>query len=431
MKTLEPTQPSELAGILQSAEKKPGRIKLIALGLTLTAVLALVWGARQKRAGEAAPAYLTEPITRGDLNLTITATGTLQPTNKVTIGSEISGLVVEVLVQSNDRVIRGQPLAKLDPTKLAQQSDSARAAVRSAEAKVLQAEATLRQNDATLARHQELHRLSAGRLPATADLEAATAAVERARGDLASAQALVAETRAALQVTENDFAKTIIRSPIDGLVLTRNIEPGQTVAATFTAPELFVIAENLERLKLTVAIAEADIGQVRASQAATFAVDAWPDRAYSAVVAKVAFGSAVVDNVVTYQAELQVDNADLTLRPGMTATVDIRAAERKNVLLVPTPAFRFVPVEKPSAATAQKSLAQSLVPLPPTQPGKSTPLTLEKTPPGTARLWVLREGEPHPVIVRPGISDGRRTEVSADALTAGLPVVLRLNNPVP
>jgi HlyD family secretion protein len=431
MKTIVNPKPAELAGLIESSGARAGRVRLLLILAAVIIVAVVIWGARARGAATAAPDYVTEAITRGDLSLTITATGTLQPTNKVTVGSEISGLVKEVLVQANDRVARGQPLARIDATKLTLQAQSARATVRSAEARVQQAEATVRQSASTLARQQELRALSGGRLPSAADLETSTAAVDRARADLASAQAAVAEAQASLQVLESDLEKTVIRSPIDGLVLTRSVEPGQTVAAAFAAPELFVIAESLDRLKLTVSIAEADVGHLAVDQPAAFTVDAWPQRTYAAAVAKVAFGSSVTDNVVTYRSELQVANPDLSLRPGMTATVDIRVAERKQVLLVPTPALRYAPpVADARDEAAKKSLVQSLVPLPPR--GAATPTVApEKSAPGQSRLWVLRTGAPQPVVVRTGLSDGRMTEVSGDSLAAGDRVILRLNRPTP
>ena len=376
--------------------------------------------------------FVTESLKRGDISLTITATGNLEPTNEVTVGSELSGTTLEVYVDTNDRVTKGQPLAKLDTTKLSQQTAASRAAVVSAKAKVAQAEATLKESEADLARQQELHRLSGGKVPSAAELATSVATADRAKADLLSAQAAVGEAEAQVLINESDLSKAVIKSPIDGIVLTRDLEPGQTVAASFTAPELFVIAEKLEHMKLKVAVAEADIGRVATDQHASFTVDAWPSRAYSASVLKVSYGSAVTDNVVTYETELQVANTDLSLRPGMTATADIRVAESKNVFLVPSAALRFDPAASASqpASAAKKSFVQSLTPMPPRQnskPGKTE--APAKSAPGSARIWVLRDGRPEAIPVTIGIADERYTEVSGEGLTEGLPVITRATTP--
>jgi len=388
------------------------------------------WWSRVEKAKNQVPAYVTEILKRGKISLTITATGNLAPTTEVTVGSELSGTTLEVYVDFNDRVTKGKPLAKLDTSKLAQQTESSRATVRSAQAKVAQAEATVKESAATLARQQELHRIS---VSSTSDLEASIATADRARADVLSAQALVGEAEAQVRINENDLSKAIIKSPIDGIVLMRSIEPGQTVAASFTAPQLFVIAEKLERMKLEVSIAEADIGRVAKGQSATFTVDAWPDRAYTAIVSTVSYGSVVKDNVVTYEADLEVSNDDLSLRPGMTATADIRVAESTNVFLVPTAALRFVPASAIVAVpcAAKKSFVQSLIPMPTRRSNRPTGTdTNGKSAATAAQIWVLRNGHPESIAVQIGLSDGRNTEISGAGLTEGMLIVLRANTPL-
>lgn len=424
---------SDLASVLNPAAGSRPRLR-IALILAPVVVCAAAFFAWQYAvaARPAVSPFVTEPLKRGDIGLTITATGNLEPTNEVTVGSELSGTTLEVYVDTNDRVTKGQPLAKLDASKLAQQTAASRAAVVSAKAKVTQTEATLKESEAALARQQELHRLSGGKVPSKSDLDTAVATADRAKADLLGAQAAVGEAEAQVLINESDLSKAVIRSPIDGIVLTRSIEPGQTVAASFTAPELFIIAENLEHMKLDVAVAEADIGRVAKDQKATFTVDAWPSRAYTANVLKVSYGSAVTDNVVTYETELEVANTDLSLRPGMTATADIHVAESKQVFLVPSSALRFNPAAAtPAAATAQKkTFVQSLTPIPSRQsrssgkPGVST-----KSSPGSARIWVLRNGQPEAIPVTIGLSDERHTEISGDGLAEGLAVITRANAP--
>jgi HlyD family secretion protein len=388
---------------------------------------------RRSGAAGALPAFETEPLRRGDIALTVTATGTLQPITQVTVGSELSGIVLRVFVDTNDRVTKGQALAELDTTKLLQTTETSRASERSAEAGVAQVEATLRQAEAALARDRELRRISAGTLPSQADFDVAVATEAQASANLKSAQAAVDQARAQVRSNEYDLSQAVIRSPIDGIVLTRSVEPGQTVAASFTAPELFVIAQKLERMKLNVGIAEADIGRVAPGDRAEFTVDAWPSRLYAATVSKVAYGSDITDNVVTYQTELDVANDDLSLRPGMTATADVSVASRTGVFVVPTAALRFDPAQARAAleavAAAKKASSQSLLPGANRDSAKPPEPAEDRQILGSARIWTLRNGRPVAVPVQLGISDGRQTEISGPGLAEGLPVVTRANTP--
>jgi len=383
------------------------------------------WWSRIEKAKNQVPPYVTEILKRGDISLTITATGNLAPTTQVIVGGELSGTTLEVYVDFNDRVKLGTPMAKLDTSKLSQQTEISRATLKAAQAGVAQAEATVKESAAALNRQREL---SQAKLVSTADYEVTIATAGRADADLLSAQAVVGEAEAQVRINEYDLSKAIIKSPIDGIVLTRSIEPGQTVAASFTAPQLFIIAEKLERMKLNVAIAEADIGRVAAGQKSTFTVDAWPDRSYTASVSKVSYGSAVTDNVVTYLAELEVSNDDLSLRPGMTATADIRVAESTNVFLVPTAALRFVPAAAAAPTSAKKSFVQSLIPMPTRNSNRPTDTDTTVKSSG-AHIWVLRDGRAESIAVKLGLSDGRNTEISGVGLTEGMVVILRANAP--
>ena len=383
------------------------------------------WWSRIEKAKNQVPPYVTEILKRGDISLTITATGNLAPTTQVIVGGELSGTTLEVYVDFNDRVKLGTPMAKLDTSKLSQQTEISRATLKAAQAGVAQAEATVKESAAALNRQREL---SQAKLVSTADYEVTIATAGRADADLLSAQAVVGEAEAQVRINEYDLSKAIIKSPIDGIVLTRSIEPGQTVAASFTAPQLFIIAEKLERMKLNVAIAEADIGRVAAGQKSTFTVDAWPDRSYTASVSKVSYGSAVTDNVVTYLAELEVSNDDLSLRPGMTATADIRVAESTNVFLVPTAALRFVPAAAAAPTSAKKSFVQSLIPMPTRNSNRPTDTDTTVKSSG-AHIWVLRDGHAESIAVQLGLSDGRNTEISGVGLTEGMGVILRANAP--
>lgn len=429
----------ELARIVQEAGKPRSNRKWLAL-MVIIGLSGAVWFVLSKKSqeGQQSIAFVTESLKRGDLSLDITVTGNLEPTNEVTVGSELSGIVLEVYKDTNEHVIFGEPLVKLDTSKLEAQIESSRAALNSAKARVTLANATLKESQASLSRLQNLQEISLGKAVSTADLDTAIASAERAQADGLSAEASVGEAEAQLRINERDLEKAVIKSPIDGIVLTRNIEPGQTVAASFTAPELFVIAEKLEHMKLIVAVAEADIGHVSAGQNASFTVDAWPDRVYHAKVTKVFYGSSVTDNVVTYQAELEVDNKDLTLRPGMTATADIKAAEAKGQFIVLNEALRFDPVDALSKTgkgeKSERSFMQALMPRPSRNTAKSkgnASALSAVAKAGNYRVWVLDVGEPRSIPVKLGITDERRTVISGEGLSEDLAVILRTQAAVP
>lgn len=423
----------DLAKIVRGGRPKPVRkwIAIILILLLLGAGFTYYKG--RSSAEQNKPVFVTEPLKRGDLSLGITATGNLQPTNKVTVSSELSGICEAVYVDTNDEVKKGQEIAKLDTRKLDQQTAKTRATLAAAEARVVQSEATVRESTASLTRLKDLHELSGGRTPSKAEMDTAIAAADRAKADLENLTAAVAGAKADLAANESDLSKAIIRSPVDGVVLTRSLEVGQTVAASFNAPELFVIAEDLRKMELLVSVAEADVGQVEGGQNATFTVDAWPGRIYNAKVKKVSYGSTIVDNVVTYQAELEVSNDDLTLRPGMTATATIDVAERENVLIVPATALRFRPQEpgeKTGAGPQQKkTFIQSITVQFPRRSGGRRPEggrdggSGDKH--GEATLWILSGGEPRSVSVKTGLSDGRNTEITTGEIKEGDPVITR------
>ena len=309
----------------------------------------------------AAPVFVTEAASKGNLTLSVAANGTLQPTTSVNIGSELSGTVLRVLVDVNDKVKKGQVLVELDTAKLNDQVARSRAALSAAIARVAQTAATVKEAKGNLARLEEVMRLSDGKVPSQAELDSGHAVLERALADGLSAQANVTEARAAAATDETNLSKASIRSPIDGVVLTRSVDPGNAVAASLQAVTLFTLAEDLRKLRLQVNVDEADVGAVKVGQKASFTVSAYPSRKYPAKIYRVAYGSTITENVVTYTTYLEVDNSDLSLRPGMTASATITATERQAVLLVPNTALRFTP-SLGAGAKAKGGIVSSLLP---------------------------------------------------------------------
>ena len=368
-----------------------------------------------------APRYETETVNRGHLEVTVSATGNLQPTNQVDVGSELSGIVDSVLVDINDRVKKGQVLARLDVSKLNDQTAKSRAALASAEAGVEQAQATVIESHANLQRLQEVFKLSGGKVPSKAEMETAKATATRAVANLAAAKASVTQARATLSSDDTNLAKASIRSPINGVVLARKVEPGQTVAASLQAPVLFTLAEDLSQMELQVNVDEADVGQVQQGQQASFSVDAYPGRKYPATISRVSFGSQVSEGVVSYPTVLKVSNDDLSLRPGMTATAEISTASRDNALLVPNAALRFTPATNGAKKTDSGGILASLLPRMPRAPSTRAPRNGNEK--GTKQVWVLKDGQPVPMKIKTGLSNGRMTEVLEGELKPGMQVI--------
>jgi HlyD family secretion protein len=320
------------------------------------------------------------------------------------------------LVDYNSRVEAGQVLAELDTDKLGATVESARAKLNAAKAKVEEAEATVVETQRIYERRQTL---AAREITPVHELDLARAAHERAVASLASARAEVEVAEADLRLKETDLAKACICSPINGVVLKRNVDPGQTVASTLQAPVLFSIAENLTQMEVQVDVDEADVGEVKEGQTATFAVDAYPDRRFPATIRELRFASETVQGVVTYKAVLAVDNSELLLRPGMTATAEIIVDEVQDVLLVPNAALRFSPPAETSDHEKGGFLG-GLLPGPPRFRAASAP---EET--GPARqIWTMRDGAPVAVAIIAGATDGNRTEVKEGEIEAGEAVIV-------
>ena len=472
--------------------------------------------------GSQAVSYTTQAVDRADLNVSIMATGNLEPLNDVDIGTELSGTVAAVMVEANDQVKKGQILAKLNTDQLEDTITKAKAALASAEsgvaqakAKILQADADIKQSRASIQKSQssilqsqasqdqaiaqvmqarstenearanynrlnQLYQKSGGKIPSRSDLEASKATFDRAQAahasakasaqsavaSISSAKADLASTRAgdssvsaaklsaqaALKSAESDviqaqatlrsaqtnLSKAIITSPIDGVVLARSIETGQTVASSLSAPTLFTIAEDLLKMELQVSVDEADVGQVKAGLPATFTVDAWPGRKYKGNTTRVSLSADTSESVISYLTLLSVDNKDLSLRLGMTATANIETQSRSNALRVPNTALRFTPASnEPSKsskaerpARASNSGGDFLSKLVPNQRrdrggqrNKNNTSKETVAPTKQQTVWVLEDGKLQAIEVETGITDGKYTEIVSGGLREGMEVI--------
>ncbi len=402
-------------------------IKWAVLALIVLAV-ALFW---LKRNGAGTVQYVTQEVTQGDLVITVTATGNLEPRNQVDIGVELSGTVRDVNVDVNDVVKAGQLLAVLDTTRLQAQVLQAQSSLASAEARVAQSDASAKEAKANYQRLLKVRELSNNKLPSQQDLDVAEATVARADADAAASRAAAAQARASLETVQTDLSKAQIRSPINGVVLVRSVERGQTVAASLQAPVLFTLAEDLKKMELHVAVDEADVGSVEVGQKATFTVDAYPNRRFSAHITQVhlasnntqkstsstgsSASSATSTGVVTYETVLEVDNSEQLLRPGMTATAEIVTTNVENAVLIPNAALRFTPEGQnvfgaPAAQQQQRSALSAIMPGPMRRPGAGG----QQQGNGARRMgraWVLENGKPALAIFKPGATDGRMTQV--------------------
>jgi HlyD family secretion protein len=378
---------------------------LVAAGVVVALLL-------PSRGGE--PRYVTAKVTRGNLTVIVTATGTLQPTNQVDVGSELSGIIKTVEADFNDMVEVGQVLARLDTTRLEAQVLQSEAALRAAEARVRESAANEDEMRRKLARAKDL---ANQKFVSDEALVTAQAAFDRAVAVLQTARSQVEQARATLAVDRTNLAKAAIRSPINGTVLSRKVEPGQTVAATLQAPVLFTLAEDLTKMELHVDVDEADVGQVRMGQPATFTVDAYPGRAFPSKVTEVRNAAKTVSGVVSYETVLAADNAELLLRPGMTGTANITVNQLQDVVLVPNPALRFTP----PAAPAARTFVSRLLPIPP------RPTTPNVGQAGADRrhqqVWILKDDAPVAVPVVVGATDGRMTQIVGGEVQPGLEVL--------
>jgi len=410
--------------VVKRPKARRGRwIALLVVLLGAGGASAAVW--KQKTAPAQGTQYQTHKVERGDLRVSVTATGTLKARNTVEVGAEITGRVLQVHVNFNNKVTRGQVLAEIDTETYDARVEEARAQLTAATASLQNARATA--NEAKLKLDRGKPMLEQGVL-SKQDFETLEANHERAKSQVVSAGAQVTLAQASLKVAQTNLSKAVIRSPIDGVVLNRAVEPGQTVTSGLQTPVLFVLAADLGELQLNVQVDEADVGSVREGQEATFTVDAYARRTFSSKVLAVKNMPTTGTSVVTYEAWLAVDNEKRLLRPGMTATATIIVDERKNVLLVPNAALRFNPNRRQNSGQQQQQ-AGSFDQLLPTN--RRPPNQNKRAPGGSGNggareptLWLPTSGEPKRVTVELGPSDGVRTEVISSEINEGTEIIL-------
>jgi HlyD family secretion protein len=382
--------------------------------LWITLILLLIGGLKLILSeSKSAPTvtFDTRPLKRGDITLTVTATGKLAPVTQVDIGIEVSGTVADIFADFNDSVKTGQVLAKLDTTKLEAQLKQSQGTLAQAQARLLDAQATVIERQRSLEFLQQAQALSGGQLPAKQELITAQANLKRALAQQALIHGQIFQAEGALKLDQTNLNKASIKTPIDGIVLDRRIEKGQTVAASLQTPLMFTIAKNLTEMELHVDVDEADVGKVNVGQAASFTVDAYPDKHFPATVSQVRYAPQTVGGVVTYETILLVNNADLYLRPGMTATADISIQTAKNVWLVPSAALRFSPEDREKSE--EPSFLDKILPR-----GMKGSYSVKKRgqrneAKSLITLWILKNNQPQPLPVTLGISDGEFYQISS------------------
>ena len=402
-----------LLGIGKETRSRLFRWRNLLWAVVAVVVVAAIYGLWPVTGTRAPVRYVTEPAVRGNLTVIITATGSAQPITQLNVSSELSGTIRKVFVDYNSPVTTGQALAELDTDKLEATVQNSRAKLESAKAKVADAAASIEEKRAEYERKKTLAttNISSGR-----DLELAKANYDKAIAQHAIAVADVGVAEADLHLNEINLAKGTIRSSIDGIVLKRGVDPGQFVATSLQAPVLFVIAEDLRRMEVQVDVDEADVGKVKIGQQVNFSVDAYPDRKFPAEVRDIRFGSETVQGVVTYKAVLTIDNSELLIRPGMTATAQVVVQEVADALLVPNGALRF----SPPPSQPSRGFLKTLLPGAPA----FRPPSKQEQAGRSQRVWALRDGEPVAIPVVVGSTDGRRTEILKGEISPKEPIII-------
>ena len=424
---------NNMSDILNLERPRYRRRKAVFLAVILLAVSGgLLWKFRSPGDAQDSSAFETEAVRKGRLKVVVSATGTLKPVNQVDVGTEVSGIIREVSVDFNDPVEKGQILAKLDASRLEATKLQSEASLEVARAEFAKAQSDVAEVKNSLERLQKTYRLSKGKVPAKQDLDTAETKFKVAQAQVKVARANIAKAEAKLEADISELAKATIFSPITGIVLNREVDTGQTVAASLQAPVLFTLAEDLTHMMLYVSVDEADVGQVKEGQAAEFIVDAYPDKTFPAQITQVRFAPQTENGVVTYECLLEVDNSDLLLRPGMTATAEIMVQNEQDVLLVPNAALRFKPSRPASAVSShggadagsngRSSIVSKLFPRPNRRRKSGAREEIERK--GPAKVWILQNGQPVPMAVRTGPSDGIHTRILEGDLKPGQQVIV-------
>jgi HlyD family secretion protein len=345
--------------------------------------------------------YRTDKVSKGDIVASVTATGTMNAVTTVLVGTQVSGTIKKLYVDFNSRVKKGQIIAQIDPALFEAQVEQARANLYSAKANVEKAEETVVDAKRTMLRNKEL---IGKNLIAQSDYDTSETNYQVDVSQVSAAKAAVAQAEASLKTANTNLDYTRIISPVDGIVVSRNVDVGQTVAASFQTPTLFTIAQDLTKMQIDTSIAEADIGGVKVGQEVDFTVDAYPDITFKGKVWQIRIAPITVQNVVTYDVVVLVDNKQMKLMPGMTANVSVIVDQQKDVLRIPNAALRFKPSGLPKSAAAGKPKAASS----------------EKGP----SVWIIENEKPRRIPVKLGISDGSYTEVLSGSLSVGQEVIV-------
>lgn len=405
------SEASELAALLGSTHKRGGRSRWTWRLLAAGVLIAGAYGYWSYNSKATAYTYATVAAKKGDLTVLVTATGSIEPTVQVDVSSEQSGTIREVLVDYNSTVKEGEVVARLDTAKLEANVKSAEASLLSAKASVAKADADLKSAKATFDR---LKSLVSSRVSTQQEMDEAGFTFEAAEATKASAAANVLSAEADLDQARLNLTKATIVSPIDGIVLSRDIDPGATVAASLEAPTLFTIAGDLKRMELQVDIDEADVGQVAVGQTATFTVDAFSDKRFPAEITDVRYASETVNDVVTYMGILRVDNDQMLLRPGMTATADIVVQSITGALLIPNTALRYTPPESEAETSSGGGGVFSFF-----RPPRSGSISAPEPEGAERTVWLMKNDVPTAVNIEVGASDGQNTVVTKGAVAEG------------
>ena len=410
--------------------QKTNKSKLIFIAIAVIVIIVIfifVW----LRLNKKEEVYITQTPVLQDISQDVSATGTLSPTDTVEVGSQISGILLEVLVDVNDEVKKGQTIAIIDPEKLNQSVDNFVAQLQSAKAELYSAEVQLENKQWNYENYLNLYEKTNGKSPSQMQLKTSELEYKNAKADIEIRKAAIAQIETSLKSARIDVKNSIITSPTNGIVLSRNIEPGQTVAASFSAPTLFVIAKDLKEMKLVSNVLEADIGKVKVGQDIIFSVDSYPNEEFNAKIAKVNYAdssstsssssssgtSSSSTNIVSYEVTTYVKNDKLLLRPGMSATATIKTEVQKNALVVPYQALLF----QPNNNSVKKNSGGFIMGGPPKKERRSYSQlgSIEK-------IWILENGIPKEIEVEIGISNGKNVQIISNNIDTNTQVILRV-----